>query len=232
MSSEFVHLFPLSVYRDTLELDEPYRQRLVELTLGMEHRQADSRPAQSAWLGDTQGHEFLFQHPEFTELFRQISKKIRNYAKALGLNTTLISFYYQRAWATVSRQGERINDHSHDQSNISFAYYLEKPNNSGGINFLTENHPNEISRGIFTPSKQELGFIEQPSVLTWNSFTLYPSQGEILIFPSKTLHSTTPNETDSPRISISADVTTMLKDSTRHETLMPHFSYWQSFDEL
>ena len=77
MSSEFVHLFPLSVYRDTLELDEPYRQRLVELTLGMEHPQADSRPSQSAWLGDTQGHEFLFQHPEFTELFRQISEKIR-----------------------------------------------------------------------------------------------------------------------------------------------------------
>ena len=51
-----------------------------------------------------------------------------------------------------------------------------------------------------------------------------------MIFPSKTLHFTAPNATDQARISISADVTTMLKDSRGHETMMPHFSNWRTFD--
>ena len=49
----------------------------------------------------------------------------------------------------------------------------------------------------------------------------------IVIFPSKTKHSTQPNFIDNPRISISGDVCIMLKDSFGHERLMPHYNNWQ-----
>ena len=54
-------------------------------------------------------------------------------------------------------------------------------------------------------------------------------EDDIIIFPSKTKHSTTPNITNNARISISGDITIMLKDSFGHERLMPHFSNWQQF---
>lgn len=228
--SNFIHLFPLSVYRASITLSPDYKQQLIKLILEMETAAKKER-AQSAWLGDTAGFEFLFQREEFRELYRLIAQTIRDYTHALGMNNELIDFYYQRSWATITRKGEQINEHSHDQSNISFAYYLQKPPGSGGINFITYDHPNELSRGVFTPAKAEIGFIDRPSMLTWNNVSIEPKEDEIYIFPSKTLHSTTPSQTDEPRISISADVTTMLRDSQGHETMMPHFRNWQSFDE-
>jgi ectoine hydroxylase-related dioxygenase (phytanoyl-CoA dioxygenase family) len=75
-----------------------------------------------------------------------------------------------------------------------------------------------------------MGFISRPSMLTWNSVLIEPVEDDIVVFPSKTLHATAPNQSERPRISISADVTTMLRDSRGHETMMPHFSHWRSFD--
>ena len=225
-----INVFPLSIYRDRIELPEPYRQELVQTLFDMESASQASKPDHSAWLGDTSGHEFLFKHERFADLYRQIAARVRDYVATLGIDSSLIDFYFQRSWATITRRGERISEHSHEQSNISVAYYLQKPAHSGGINFITYNHPNEFSRGIFTPSKASLGFIQRPGLATWNTVYLEPEQGDIVIFPSKTLHATVPNETDVPRISLSADVTTLLRESTGHETMMPHFSHWQSFD--
>lgn len=227
--AKFVNLFSLSVYRDEIVLDNDYKAQLIQAILEMEESRTRRKP-DTAWLGDTEGHEFLFQNPLFEDLFRQIAAKVKQYAIDLGLNTDLIDFYFQRAWATVTRTGERIHEHSHSQSNVSFAFYLAKPDRSGGISFVTYNHPNEISEGIFTPAKHKLGFIANPSMLTWNNVHIEPKENEIIIFPSKTLHATVPNESDQPRISISADITTMLSQSHGHETMMPHFSNWRSFD--
>ena len=226
----FTHLFPLSVYRDRVVLDASYQQSLVEHVMRMEAETAARATSHSAWLGDTRGFEFLFQLEAFQPLFQQIGKLVREYTASLGFDTNLIDFYFQRAWATVTRKGEHISDHSHEQSNISVAYYLKKPSQSGAINFMTESHPNEFSRGILSPSKAALGFIRQPSMLTWNAVSIDAAEGEILIFPSKTLHSTTPSESDDVRISLSADITTLLKDSRGHETMMPHFSQWRRFE--
>jgi uncharacterized protein (TIGR02466 family) len=229
--AKLIHIFPLSIYRDRNELPPAYRAELVQLVFDMEAAAKSDKPVHSAWLGDTSGYEFLYKHERFADLYRAIAAQVRAYTEALGIDATLIDFYFQRSWATITRQGERISEHSHEQSNISVAYYLLKPADAGGINFITYNHPNEFSRGIFTPSKAALGFIKRPGLPTWNTVHLDPDEGDIVIFPSKTLHATVRNESNQPRISISADVTTMLKESTGHETMMPHFSHWRSFDD-
>ena len=54
-------------------------------------------------------------------------------------------------------------------------------------------------------------------------------QDSIIIFPSKTPHATLPNNSGHPRISISGDVTIMLKDSKGFEHLMPNFKNWTKF---
>ena len=60
-----------------------------------------------------------------------------------------------------------------------------------------------------------------------NSHNLF--EGDIIIFPSKIKHATNSNITKNTRISISGDITIMLKDSSGHEKLMPHFNNWQPF---
>jgi uncharacterized protein (TIGR02466 family) len=236
--SQFIDLFALSVYRDDLQVDENQRAELSREVLEMEKRSSPQRgqsttgaddESESAWLGDTSGFEFLFQRESFSPLFKRIGDSIKRYTQSLGLNNEKLSFYFQRSWATVSREGERIFEHAHVQSHLSFAYYLQKPADGGGIYFSIEHHPNELAPGLFTLSKESLGILENPNERTLNRIYVEPHEGEILIFPSKTLHSTSPNMTQQPRISISADVVIALKDSHGHETLMPAIQNWQSF---
>ena len=141
-----------------------------------------------------------------------------------------MNFYFQRSWATVSHEGQRIFEHAHLQSHISFAYYLQKAADAGGIYFSVTEHPNELAQGLFTIQKSEDGILA-PGIWdrTVNRKYLEPVEDEIIIFPSKTLHSTAPNMTATPRISISADVVLTLKDSGGHETLMPPVNRWQLF---
>ena len=103
--SKFVHIFPLSIYRDSLTLAPDYKQQLIDSILQMEAA-SQKKSVDRAWLGDTAGHEFLFQREEFQELFRAIAQKIRDYTMALGMNNDLLDFYFQRSWATVTRRGE------------------------------------------------------------------------------------------------------------------------------
>ena len=101
--SKFVHIFPLSIYRDSLTLAPDYKQQLIDSILQMESA-SQKKSVDRAWLGDTAGHEFLFQREEFQELFRAIAQKIRDYTMALGMNNDLdmvevktkqvMSFYY------------------------------------------------------------------------------------------------------------------------------------------
>ena len=46
---------------------------------------------------------------------------------------------------------------------------------------------------------------------------------------AKTPHATVPNQSGKPRISISGDISLMLKDSNGFEHLMPNFSNWTKF---
>lgn len=226
MSESFIDLFSLSVYRRKLDIDRDYRGQLCRRVLEMERPNPDQ---ESAWLGDTAGFEFLFRDAEFKALFRDIGDAVRSYTDALGLNNDRLSFYFQRSWATVSREGQRIFEHAHQQSHLSFAYYLQKPVDGGGIYFSTAEHPNEFAAGLFTLSKADLEIIKRPGDRTLNRMYVEPEDGEILIFPSKTLHSTAPNMSSEPRISISADIVVTLKDSSGHETLMPAIENWQAF---
>lgn len=226
----FTDLFSLSVYRDCLGVNKSFRNELAEIVLADERQRPASADEETAWLGDTSGHEFLFDVPEFVPLFEKIAATVKDYATGLGLQSDRLNFYFQRSWATVSRTGQRIFEHAHLQSHISFAYYLQKPKDGGGIYFSVAQHPNEWAEGLFTIEKSDAGILSPAgSQRAMNRRYIEPDEDEIVIFPSKTLHSTAPNMTTVPRISISADVVVTLKDSAGHESLMPPVERWKPF---
>lgn len=227
---KFTDLFPLSVYRDRLGMDASQRKVLAERILADEQRKPTPAEEETAWLGDTAGHEFLFEASEFAVLFEKIGASVKDYAAGIGLQPDHLNFYFQRSWATVSRQGQRIFEHAHLQSHISFAYYLQKSSDAGGIYFSVAEHPNELAEGLFTIQKSSAGILAGGgNERSLNRRYLEPDEDEIIIFPSKTLHSTAPNMTTEPRISISADIVITLKDSGGHETLMPPVQRWKRF---
>jgi len=51
----------------------------------------------------------------------------------------------------------------------------------------------------------------------------------LLIFPSKTIHGTEQGKSNSERISISADIVFLAKDSSTLEHLVPPIENWKKF---
>ena len=56
-----------------------------------------------------------------------------------------------------------------------------------------------------------------------------PELDEIVIFPSKTQHSTITNETSNDRMSISGDISIISKNSENLETLLTPINKWKKF---
>ena len=201
-----LNLFPLTVAQDKIIIDEKERELLVNEIKGM---QSDNHKGSYAWTGDRYGYEFLFENPLFENLSKKISDSIIKYLQLLEINTDQF--------------------HTHSQSNISFAYYLLKPKESGGIIFRSNELQNEIAKNIFTSSKLEKSLIKKANAYNSDKSVFDLEQDSIIIFPSKTPHATMPNKSGQVRISISGDITIMLKNSEGFEHLMPNFSNWTKF---
>ena len=220
------NIFPLTIVKDKIIIDENDRKNLVDEIKKMKLEENNAGHTNYAWTGDTKGYEFLFSNSIFNDLSSKISKSIKNYLQTLEINTNLLDIYYQRSWATFTENEQSINFHTHSQSNISFAYYLLKPPNSGGIIFKSNELQNEIAKNIFTSSKLEKSLINKPNAFNSDKSMFDLEQDSIIIFPSKTPHATAPNRSGTPRISISGDISLMLKNSKGFEHLMPNFNCW------
>ncbi|MDC2975941.1 2OG-Fe(II) oxygenase family protein [bacterium] len=223
------NLFPLTVVQDSINIENKERDKLVNEILKMKNRNTEIEQSSYSWTGDTKGHEFLFSNHLFKSLANKISNVIIKYLETLEINTNLLDIYYQRSWATITEKDQNINFHTHSQSNISFAYYLLKPEKSGGIIFRSNELQNEIAKNIFTNSKLEKSLINKANPYNSDRSMFDLDQDSIIIFPSKTPHATVPNKSGFPRISISGDISIMLKDSKGFEHLMPNFSNWTKF---
>ena len=222
-----LNLFPLTVAQDKITVREDERNIFINEIEKMESK--SNQQSDYAWTGDTNGYEFLFKNKIFENLAKKISDVIIEYLKILEINTNLLDIYYQRSWATYTNNKQSINFHTHSQSNISFAYYLLKPPGSGGIIFRSNEFQNEIAKNIFTRNKLEKSLINKANAYNSDRSMFDLEQDSIIIFPSKTLHATMPNQSGEPRISISGDVSLMLKDSDGFEHLMPSFKNWTKF---
>ena len=223
------NLFPLTVLQNKINITEDERTILVNEIKKMQSQKVEISKSSYAWTGDTNGYEFLFSNILFKNLSKKISSVILQYLNLLEINTNHLDIYYQRSWATYTQNEQSINFHTHSQSNISFAYYLLKPEKSGGIIFRSNELQNEIAKNIFTNSKIEKSLINKANPYNSDRSMFDLNQDSIIVFPSKTPHATVPNKSNEPRISISGDISIMLKDSKGFEHLMPNFSNWTKF---
>ena len=220
------NIFPLTIIHDKIEISDDERNKLVHNIFSSHKNSNPNHNPENAWTGDVHGYEFLLKQADFSNIASLISKKVYEYLKVLSINTEHIDLYFQRSWATITDKEQRITFHTHSQSNISFAYYLLKPVNSGGIIFRSNEPANAISKNIFVRDKLEKGLLET-NAYNANEAMFDVEQDSILIFPSKSSHGTMPNKSGQKRISISGDISLMLKDSKGFEHLMPNYKYWQ-----
>ena len=141
-----------------------------------------------------------------------------------------LDIYIQRSWATITRGSENIPPHQHHQSHISFAYYLKRSEEDSKISFHDTAAQNEFIPRIFhSKSVAKKNIVKKRDLLSSPTIQVPAKEDEILIFPSKTRHSTQSGGNNNERISISADVSLLVKNSDGLEHLTPPLKNWKKF---
>jgi uncharacterized protein (TIGR02466 family) len=232
--SEILNFFPLTIYKSKIKINEKEKKSLVEEILMMEKKNfaPENKAQNKAWTGDVHGHEYLFNNEKFKNLSDQIEINIKKYLEIFSIDIKKIDIYFQRSWATISKNSENIAPHKHEQSHISFAYYLQKGKDDSQIVFLNQSPQSEFVPKLFSSSTAVIKkIIKEKNLNNSSNIMLGVEEGDIVIFPSKTLHGTQAKPNNDNRISISADIVVTVKDSTSMEWMMPSINNWKKFSD-
>ena len=219
-----VNLFPLSVYISDVAEHPSLKDDLVSKIKALPPYQPESR---YAWTGDVKGHGFIHMEEDFKPWLDAMVPHIQRYLEFLQLRTEHLDIYFQRSWPTVAKRHQEIAPHNHENAHISLVYYLNKPEHAGGLRLLMNHAPNEIVPNLFSAAVAVKPFFVERTPFNSTHVDLDLNEGQVLIFPSKTLHQTITSESDDDRISLVADIAVMLKADSECEKFMPDFSLWK-----
>ena len=224
------NFFPLSILQDQIRLTDEEKINLINdiRIMKSNSQNSDHKLNKASWTGDTQGHEYIYNNPKFNNLFEEIKKKIYIYLDFLKIDQDQIETYIQRSWATISVDSEVISKHQHLQSHLSFAYYLKKNKEDSNFIIYDDEKKNEFIPGLFgSRTLVQKKLIKQITLATATKISLDIKEDDIVIFPSKTPHSTDQIKTNAERISISGDIIFLAKDTNSIEHLTPNFRNWK-----
>ena len=140
-------------------------------------------------VGGYQSGDYFLPDLFFNDLFLEIEEAGNAFADLIGIRSVKMDNF----WININRKGHYNQKHDHPNCQLSGAYYVKVPPNSGLIKFI---HPCDrfITRDWnvkkFTPYSSEVWGFE-------------PKENDLYIFPSWLEHSVTPSSSDEDRISIS-----------------------------
>ncbi len=73
------NFFPLSIFQDQIKLNHDEKINLINDIREMKKnsQNSDYKLNQASWTGDTQGYEYIYNNPNFNNLFVEIKKKLK-----------------------------------------------------------------------------------------------------------------------------------------------------------
>ena len=106
------------------------------------------------------------------------------------------------AWASVYGKGHYVPEHTHPLSHLSMAFYAAATEGTGKIVF------DNPSRGHFQHF--------YPPEISWMPYrySIQPTKGMFVVFPSYLMHHTEPHESDEYRVIYSANVQLQYRKAT------------------
>ncbi len=224
--------FPLAIYYADLPNARQHKLFLLNAVMDSEAQGFEKRNyAGRAWTGDIHGAQQIHQDDRLAWLMAAIEEHTQIYLDALGLDLSQVDLYLQRAWGVISRPGEEVGPHCHHTANISGVYYISVPNSgaedAGCLVFFDDHRCNEVSPGIGSDNTE---ILTEWNALNQDQAAYAPTEGRLILFPSKQRHGVAPNETEGDRISISFDIVLTAKEGVAagsYEFLTPPPNAWR-----
>jgi hypothetical protein len=167
-------------------------------------------------VSENSGNPLLHLDTNLSPIFNEIIEHVRNYSsEVLGLKD-IFNFVITKSWISRSKEkSHEIPNHIHSTSHISFIYYVNTSDDSHSLVFSNQHVPNSLFLGMYTSHEDKTReMLSRYTESNSESFYVLPREGDIIIFPSKTVHSTssTGNDLKDERLAIVGDITLMLKE--------------------
>ncbi len=189
--------FPLAVGRVQLHPDPIDTARMMQQALAWRGKAHSNPEESSAWTGDINGVWQVHRHPSFRWLTAAVERHVRAFCDRLGFDASAVAFQFQRSWPVVSEPGQGVDCHHHPNAHVSCVYYLngDGSGDAGVLRLYPPHYANELAPGVKVNSPFNLPWID-----------IAPRAGLLVMFPSRTDHAVTHNESDDLRFSISMDI--------------------------
>mgnify|MGYP001168952129 CR=1 FL=1 len=176
-------LFPTPVFESHIDVD----LETINTITTLEYQRAECNEISSC-------RTVLELLPELSEEILQAAK----YYMYTQLNIyEHITPYIARSWATRHTEHDTAKLHCHSNAIFSGVYYINAPRLTGAITF--HDPYNTTFNPVLTPDYS-------PNELTEREYTICPTNGMLLIFPSHLQHSVTKNLTPKARYCIGFDL--------------------------
>ena len=187
-------LFPTPVW--TLEL-ENFKSVNEDMYNYIKNEQAsDSSGINKSNIKGWHSKDFDLDHSEPKKFIKLISSSIEQVMTDMNWDKEKQVVKINNMWAIINTGGSSNAQHQHGNSNISGAYYVRAPKNSGDIVFY-DPRPAPV---YFHPNAKS------PNLLNAQVNSVSPKEGVLVLFPSYLDHSVNKNLSNEERIVISFNI--------------------------
>ena len=212
-------IFPLVVYQGEVDCHDEFKDKyLNELKDYWFDGYKNESPEYSGR---------IFVHNKYKLLFNSLKNNIDEYFNFLNVDHSHLSYHVAKSWVGCHyKDTPELNSHNHNESNLGFVYYLNSDSTSDKFCAVQRENPNELIGGLFQTGQKNLlkGF----NKYNCNFYTLTPTEGTVLIFPSSMYHKTLKvTERVADRIVIAGDIRiTLNPQSPDYHQGTTHPSQW------
>lgn len=230
MNFEVINFFPTTAYVGEIANHRTHKKSFYEIYPKYDWE----RDQFNTTVSENVGNPLLHLEESLNSLFEDIIGHIKNYAQNVLLLKDVFDFAITKTWLSRSQNSkDEIPWHIHSTSHISFAYYVNVPQNAHALKFSNQHLPNSLFLGM-TKDHQDYPrqFVKNYNDVNCETFFMVPNEGNIILFPSKITHSTSAMSSDfeGERLAIIGDVTLVLKEEyLSHSMGYISQKYWKTY---
>lgn len=225
-------IFPTTIYIGELENHKNHKKNFYDVYHKFDYKVTSEHNNVS----EECGNPLIHFEQSLEPLFVEITEHVKNYIHNILCLRDLFDIVITKTWLSRARSVEdEIPWHIHSTSHISFTYYLNVPKNAHAITFSNQHEPNNLFLGMSNyNNSEEKRFIKNYNEHNSETFFIVPNEGCLVLFPSKTPHSTQSKSEEfcGERLAIVGDITLILKDE--HLSFPMGYlnqKYWKKFNE-
>lgn len=183
------NIFTQTFAYQTLDVDN---DKILKFCYDLKNKDPEGRVLSN--FGGWQSKEFYGPVKELDELLNQIESCVTEYSKIYSFNKNIPQ---GNIWVNINKNNDHNILHDHPGSLMTAVYYVKVPENSGQIQF-------------YNPLETYDQYVNESIILEYNglnssTYSFYPHDKQLILFPSWLKHCVCPSQTDLDRISITVN---------------------------